>query len=199
MAERYVDIRALERAIHGVGSATGFWLLKDPVSGRWLRKRYFVNNVAPGISWEGIHDLWVTEVEAELGLTWRETVPHDRARFLSMVPGDVDDVSTIQWADGDANDYPEVPSDPDIYTVILDLGGERYMSEWDADSWVAAERHVILSLMFGDDYDELDDDAIPSAFPGIDFFLVGATVKGYAGCFEPESLVYTTHDGLSPS
>lgn len=203
MTDRFEDMRALERAIHGVGSATGFWVMRDPDSGRWRRMRYFVDNVTPGTSWEGIYDLWVTEVELALGLNYTQNVSYSQARFLSMVPGDVDNASPLPWGDVRLDEYPDpddVPYDPATYTVILELEGERYMSEWDANNWAHAERHAVCCLMFGEDYNPKKIyKRIPDFYAGANTFLVGATVKGYGGCFEPESMLYTTHDGQPPS
>jgi hypothetical protein len=188
VSDQFEDMRALERAIRSAGSATGIWTCLDPETGRWRRMLYYVENVSLGTTWQGVYDLWETEIEAVLGLSWDQNVSYDQARFLGMVPGDVDNASPLIWADCDPAEYPrpeDVPPDPALYTVVMDLQGERFMTKRMGRNWLDVELYVVQHYM--------DQGAIPGYH-----FLVGATIKGYDGCFEPASMVYTTRDGQPP-
>jgi hypothetical protein len=181
---------ALERDIFAVGDAAGYWLFYD--NGHWLRKRSFID-VPPGTSVETVYQFWVWDVRDDLRIASPGLPAVHQAQFLALIHGDKPELSHeyVSRADLRPDEYPEVPEDYDYYTVIYSLVGEsghmeRYMEELEADSWVEAERFVLRHYL---------NQGLEA---GKDI-MIGGTIRGGPGCYEPASMVCVTHNGLPPS
>lgn len=182
----------LERDILGVGDGAGFWLLYDQSSRHWIRKRTFID-VSVGTSDETVYDFWVKDVRDDLGLQAPALPSVYQAQFVALISGNKPSLSQsyVSRADLKPKEYPRVPKDYDYYTVMFAVREapglwRRFMRELEADDWVHAERQVLHEF------------ADAGYEPGVEV-LIADTIRGGPGYYEPEGMIYTTHDGQPPS